>query len=34
MYPAPVFTDLHWHARGGESKMLFHQRNKKVVAAR
>jgi hypothetical protein len=31
---APVFTDLHRLGQGRESKLLFHRRNKKVVAAR
>jgi hypothetical protein len=31
---APIFADLHWRARGANQKLLFHQGNKKVVAAR
>jgi hypothetical protein len=31
---APVMRDLHWRAERGESKRLFRQRNKKLVAAR
>ena len=32
--PAPVFNRRAPASRGRESKMLFHQRNKKVVAVR
>jgi hypothetical protein len=31
---SPIFTDLHRLGGGRESKLLFHRRNKKIVAAR
>jgi len=31
---ALVLRDLHWRAKDGESKLLLHRRNKKIVAGR